>query len=206
MDKSKTETKYQLNYSSKVKEVVLDLVKRFSLEIDSKLSLRDRLERKDPEIVIFHLAERIVNKEGKFKDISDTLKKDLGMHQEGAEKLAHDIKNKIVPLAEIIMPKEEEEDGETVETIKEPSAQELLIEKLKKGIPDNENIGDRIQKSEYQKPAEQKPPVTVKKVEVKDVEENAEDLKKQREETAKPGTAGGELRKGQSDKYRESVG
>ncbi len=98
--------KYQLNFSDDTQQAISKLVDKYSLRFDPNADLLERLEKEDPELVIFKLAKKILNREGSFGDISEMLKKDLRIPQEKADELAQDIKNKIVPLTDIIVPEE----------------------------------------------------------------------------------------------------
>jgi len=213
------EIKYRLIFSDLIQEKISILVSQYHLGIDSNLSLSERLKKKDPEIIIFHLAEKILSREGKFKDIVETLEKELKVNKEDAEKLAHGIKNEVVSLADEIEPEEEELEIEEPEPKDEEiSIQEALIEKLKGEILDDteELMNERTEKLKNGGTQEQEEvePISVnvspnaknfsgtKQVPVQDVDENAKELKEKREEAAKPGTVGSRSPT-QPDPYRE---
>ncbi len=141
-----TENKFKLRFSEKIQEAIAKLVVQYSLKIDLNLDLSERLKRPDPELVIFKLAKRMVNKEGQFKDISEILKKDLGMSQEKADALAQDIKNQIVPLTDII----ELEEPKRVPAPVAPPAPKLPYGK-KIEIPDVEENAALMPEKEMQK-------------------------------------------------------
>ncbi len=191
--------KYKLNFSKEVQQITSDLVSKYDLSSYFNLDLYEKLKRKDPEIVIFHLAERIINKEGQFKDISEILKKDLHMHQKQAEELANDIKNKIVPLTEIITKEEPEEETS------QNTAQELMLARINKMLPKPETP-----KTIPLPPVEKLP--YGKKIEIEDVEDNAAAMEKSdklEEEKRKARTVIPQIEKkpdtGEPDPYKESL-
>ena len=175
---------YEINFSNEVQRIISELVAQYQLEIDSNLSLFERLKIKDPEIVIFRAAEIIVamKKETSMKDVADKLKKDLNIGQKKAEDLADDIKNSIVPFVDVL-------EIEKMEKAAELTKPEIKIDK-EKIVP------------------------FAKKVDVSGVEENAKIIQKtkklvreQEEEIRKVKTVipqEGE-RKGPDD-YREVIG
>lgn len=181
MAEIKPKIRYELKYSTQVCGAILLLVEEYVLKLSEDLTLAERLKKQNPKLLIFKLAERIIKKEGAFKDISETLKKELHMHQKDAEKLAIDIKDKIVPLADIIIPEEDELE-------KESSTQEIILKKIR---------GDSLEKEVLEKEVPSLP--GVKKIQIANVEENAEDLKKARTLTQQ------EEEKGGPDSYREPI-
>lgn len=147
---------------------------------------------KEPRLLITRDAAVVLfEKKVPENKLVELLAKHLETSKETAQKIIADIKQKLIPYAKKV-PLVEGKPKATAE----PTAQELLIEKIKGGG----NTEYRTQKTE-----EQDETVGVKKVEVKDVEESAEKLKQQREESAKSGTTGGAIRKGQPDPYREAT-
>lgn len=171
------EKKYKLIFSEEVQSAIAELVKHYHLEIDSALALEERLKRKDPEIVIFRAAQKMIRREGTFKEIVHNLKEDLKTYPKEAEKLAHDIKNKILLLVTITLEGEDKE----------------------------------LTSYEGRQKQEKNPlPVGVKKVEVRNVEENAKELKKTKSVAASQPQAPSSppqnpLKNEKPDPYKESI-
>lgn len=155
--------KYELYFSDEVQNKISQLTTTHGLERDLTLDIFELMKTKDPEIVIFNAAKKIVAMEkGKnLKDISDMLKHELKIHQATADKLAHDIKNTIVPLVDITPAIEEAAPPEEKEEFEK--AKEELFKKIRanQGIPE---------------PVENPPMPYVKKIPITSVEENAENM------------------------------
>ena len=93
-------------FPKEAQEAILNLADQYQINLKDE-DFYD-FSKEGPEVLIFNLAKRITNRAGKFKDISQILQKELNMSPENAAKLALDIKDKIVPLAEIIEPEKKE--------------------------------------------------------------------------------------------------
>ncbi|MEK7664118.1 MAG: hypothetical protein AAB340_01570 [Patescibacteria group bacterium] len=190
-----------------------EIEKKYHLE-ESDDELIEIIDKDKPirTVILTNLAIDLVLEKISNHEFLDGLQKNLGLSKDQTKSLALDVVNKLLPL---LKPFTDEEirryrstpepnlptENEKVKNPKELTTQELLIEKIKQSIPDEKlkEASDRQQETDNNQQA------MVKKVEVKDVEENAEDLKKQREETTRPGTTGGHINKGQTDKYREPI-
>jgi len=191
---------FNLPYDITTIEVISEILKNNGLEESSKEYFDKSIKGIEPRKKVIKGAVVVLfEKKIPEEKLAEFLAKHLECPKETAKKIIADIKEKLIPYAKIIEIKSEEEIAKEREERRKkereagPSVEELLIEKIKGEIPE-----DKVEENP-QTSAE-----TIKKVEIEDVEENAEKLKKQREETARPGTAGGELqRKGQTDKYRE---
>ncbi len=200
MAKDALKTRYELKYSEEIQNAILELMQRYNLALNPSLSLTERLKKENPKVMIFRLAKKILNKEGKFQDIIEVLKKDLKMHQKDAEKLAHDIKNRIVPLTDIIevndeIKKQQEEADQRKDEYQKEKFKEELLEKIKASAPKQE---------EPPKPADTKT-AGPKKIEISDVDKNAEELKKMREEIEKKKEEEKIKQNTSKDRYREPI-
>ena len=179
-------------------ETMLDILKSNGLEESRKEYLGKSLKGEETCLAIIRdAALALSSKRIPEKKLAELLAKHLDTSEEIAHKVVSDINQKLTPYAkEITIPKEGQE-----ESTEKPSAQELLIEKIKQGTSDDKNTEHSIQNIEEKETIDK-----VKKVEIENVDKNAEKLKRQREETAKTGTTSGELqRKNQPDKYRELI-
>jgi|SRR3989344_68237 len=207
------------------------IIKRYNLEENEEDDLKKLMEGKLSTLVIIKkIIRAFVGEIITKKDFDDSLQKVLHRDEQIVKIISKDIMENLVPLLDKVSEDKLQEYNRKkrlTERIEEeyplePSIQELLIEKIKQGIPDDKTITEDVPTVPVTKevnPFMNSPPTgtsdtqgtggipnEVKKLEVKDVEENAEELQKQREETAKSGTFGGELqRKGQSDKCREAT-
>ncbi|MBM3206725.1 MAG: hypothetical protein FJZ43_03845 [Candidatus Staskawiczbacteria bacterium] len=195
--------------NEKSEAVLLDIIKKHRLEeTDEKAFEKVRAHKLFNDGATLKLVRDLLSEKINNIQFFDALQSELGISKEATKNLAIDIMQKLVPLLEKI-PEDKlqeynrkkrddierrEDEKRIIEATKlKKSSQELLLEKLKGLIPD-----DDFDKKELEKPYE------VKKVEVKDVEEVAKRIKEQREKSGHIGTTGGDLqRKGQSDKYRE---
>ena len=143
--KNKPKIQKELHFSEEVQNKVLELVKHFHLELDPNLSLAERIKKRNPEVFILRLAEKINQEKETLKGIAEDLKKELKMHQKDAEKLAHEIKEKVVPLASAPLPKKEKfiekqpEEQVTNKKIHVISAEDYILEKIKGGQPEKQN-------------------------------------------------------------------
>jgi len=177
------EYNYKLYFDDATKGAIFELVKKYHLEIDWSIGFFELIKQKTPKIVIFKLAEKMVNKEGTFDDVINALKHDLKMKREDAEELAHDIKNTIVPLVDIV-------EEEPVEEKLEPSA---FAKDLK------ERNDER--KATMEEP---KPTPGVKKADIQNVEKNAEQLEKARTVIQQPQSQPEPYYK-EADPYKETI-
>lgn len=177
-------------------EVMNAILKGNGLEESKREYLEKSIQGEETHLTIIRDATFVLAKKRvPEKKLVEILAQHLKTSQQVAEKVVADIQQKLTPYAkEITIPKEEEKE----KIVEELSTQELLIEKIKQGIS-NDN---KVTSKEYLPP--ESLPETIKKIDVEDVEKNAEELKKKREETAKPGTVGAQGKE-QEDKYREPI-
>ena len=150
------ENTYVLYFPGKVQEAISELVQKYQISFDLIDDFWD-FSKEDPELAIFNVAQRILKKEGSFKDVIEVLKKELKMNQKEADALAHDIKNPIVVLAEVIEQPEVENE--------QPSAFAKAVQERTEANAAKSNTPPRADE---------------KKIETQNVEENAEKLKKAR--------------------------
>lgn len=182
------EIDFELPGDKSVIDTIYDIIKDNGLvESPEKLLDRYRSKKESPALIIRDAALIIFQKKIPDEKLAEILAKHLETSKEIAVRVVGDIKEKLVPYIKIVDSTKD----------KEASVQEILIEKIKRGIPE-----DQSSQQEISMPS----PEPVKKVQIESVEENAEKLKKQREEIVRPGTIGEELqKKGQTDKYREPI-
>lgn len=175
-------------FTKKADVVLFDILKNNGLE-ESEEEFFSKLEQdKEPkETIIKYAAITITKKIMPDENLIELLQKHLETSNNTAEKIVHDIKNKLLPLL-LVYPSERFNDP-------------VFREEISKKIFESENEGKQETKGQGGTLSP-----FVKKVEVTNVEKNAEILEKEREKTSKIGTVGEELqKKGQSDKYRESI-
>lgn len=192
---------YKLKFSEEVQKKILELVTKYSLTLNKEDFWN--FTKKDPEIVIFKMAKKIINKEGSFKDISNNLKKDLNMHQKNSEDLANDIKNHVAVLAE--MEKLEEKTIDQQENLEQEKkeafarAKEELMQKIGANRAAQETI---TKKQETNTPA-----MSYKKnPDIVDVEENAKTIEHIQQKTE--GTSTAPAKPAQTvplDQYKEPI-
>lgn len=183
-------SQYILNFSNEVQEIILKLVKKYDLSLSEK-DFWD-FTKKDPRIVVFRAAETIINKN--LKEAVNKLKNDLKMRQKNAEKLVEDIKNEILPLAELQDAEKTEENSENKTEAKSDYDKEKYRQDLLMKISPN---------SISIKEVEEILPPKVKKPETADVEKNAEKIQhtQKREEEEKPT----QEEQQKADVYREAI-
>ncbi|KKP42912.1 MAG: hypothetical protein UR31_C0013G0023 [Parcubacteria group bacterium GW2011_GWA2_33_14] len=180
-------TEYVLNFSDQIDQAISELVKKHNLTL-SQEDFWD-FEKENPEVVIFKVAKKIVAMEKgvTMKDIIEILKKDLYIAQEKADKLAHDIKNNVVSLAQ---PEEE------IEVKKEVDQKERYRQELLNKIRGNSNIPV---------PKEMPPDSYIKKVDILDVEENAENIQHAQQRVTKEEPKPQPKLESKPDTYREPI-
>lgn len=171
--------------------VIDEILKNNGLEESNKEFFNKSIKGKEPRaIIIRDAAITIVEKRVSEKKIIELLAKHIETSQETAQKITEDIKQKLVPHAKIV-PMGEQKIPSKIST------QEIILEKIRRKMSE-EKPPEKSQQGET--------PPGAKKIEVKDVDKNAEKLKQEREEIDKPGTVGEGLQhKGQTDRYREPI-
>lgn len=99
---NKSLIKHGLYFTDEVQQAISDLTTQYGLERDLSLDIFKLMKIKDPDLILFNFAKRIMEKRGRFVEIANALQKEFGMNFPQALKLAHDIKDKIVfPFTEI---------------------------------------------------------------------------------------------------------
>ncbi len=186
---------HTLHFTADVQEAIASLILQYHVQVNWDESVFELIKKRNPKIVIFELAKKIVNKEGNFKDIPHALKKELGMNQKDAESLADDIKNKIAVLAEM------EELQEQVATEKTDAEQE----KKEAFAKAKEELMKKIMVKSAPEPIPAPKPqnIGVVKPTITNVEENAKSVQHTQEREVQ--TPAPEPKPKQSDTYRESI-
>ncbi len=185
-----------------------DVINEILKDNDLKETLDERFDKiinnEDSKLVIIRDAAIIlVQKKISEEKLVEFLQKHLGISMEIARKVVTDIKEKLIPYAKIIDVKKEEELREKEEKTKKQKEdiQEALLEKIRNDMP-------------FQKSEEKLPASYLKKIEITDVEKNAEEMEKEgmnviskeknkftkKEEVKSPQT-----QKNKPDVYREPI-
>ena len=167
-------------------DVIYAILKDNGLEESKKEYLEKSVKGKETRLAIIRdAALTMVQKKIPDKKLAELLAKHLETSEKTTENLIADIKQKLIPYAkEILVPEEEER------VIPKLSTQEVILEKIRSNTPPEQTPTLPTEK--------------VKNIDIKNVEENAEKLKKGRATKRKENIVEQELqRKEQSDKYRE---
>ena len=213
-------------FTDKADLILVEILKKYGLHENQEVVFNKLKKDKLPnEIKMQRMVEYFGKNIITQKEFNEALAKVFNINSSLAQTISNDVVKNLVPKLEI-HPEEKFNDPIFREEVSkkvfeeesiEKTPKEILLEKIKRGTPIT-NQGLLIEKLKQSIPDDEieKPKVVVhgeisksngvKKVEVEDVEESAENLKKQREETSHSGTTSGELqRKGQTDKYREAT-
>ena len=218
MTEQKIKNNIVIPLDEKSENVLIEIVKKHKLEeTENQAFEKVKLGKHFNDGLIINLVRELLLDKINNIQFLNTLQSELKITREKTKNLSLDIINDLIPLLKKIpadklqeYSRQKRDDDERLENnirVKElinrqsaATAQELLIAKLKGSIPDDDFDKKEIIRKGLEKPYE------VKKVEVKDVEEVAKNIKKQREETAHPSTTGAGLQnKGQTDRYREAT-
>jgi len=163
-------------------DVIDEILKSHGLEENSKdffnkIIAEEELGKESKVSIIKDVAVLIVQKKIPENKIVELLGKHLEIPQETAEKIIQDIKEKLVPYAKVIdlekesiereRRKQEAEKQREIEYKKE-KIQEELLDKIRGNAPAQEHELEEL------------PEPAVKKVDITDVEKNAEKIKRDR--------------------------
>lgn len=190
-------------FTNKAEAVLTEVLKKYGLyENEQAILSKMEINKLPNEIKLQRMVESFAGQMITKNELKTFIAKVFRLNPAKAQSISNDVAKDLVLLLEI-HPEEKFNDPDFREEISKKAfgeeeakvvAEQILLEKIR---------GSRTSKDMGQGKAPASP---VKKVEVQDVEKNAERLKKEREATARPGTTAGELqRKSQPDPYREAV-
>ena len=163
MEKNNKKIVFDLPEEAVLGDIFDEILKNNNLEETTEDFFASIKNNQDPRVLILIDAAKIIfQKKIPEEKIIELLQKHLDVSKEAAEKIVVDIKQKITPYV-----KEVSIDNIDNKSIKEISAQEFILEKIKKNMPNQQPSYSQISETEK-----------VKKVEIKNVEENAKNLKK----------------------------
>ena len=196
----------------KSEAVLLEIIKKNNLEENDEQAF-EKIKAHKPlnETVVIKLTRDLIVGRISAKEFAESLHRKLNISIEKTKMIAKDIINNLIPLLEKI-PEDRLEDYNRKKKLSE--VQEEIEEKQK--LPSKSSTQDIIlekirQSAPVQIVEEQKPAIGVKKVKIKDVEENAERIKKEkkwgREKTGEEVKKSAENieKKEESDDYREAI-
>jgi hypothetical protein len=173
---------FELPNDISVLGVIYDILKRNNIQESDEEWLQRHKNKKESKALIIRDSALVLFKKQISEDkLAEILAQHLGTTKEISKNIISDIKQKLIPYARIFEPEKE---------TSKLSTQKVILEKIK----GNASV--------------QKIPVSpeVKNIQIKNVEKNAEKLKKERGQTTQSGTIGENLQKRGEDKYREVIG
>ncbi len=150
--------------TEKSESVLRNIIKKYGLEENQKEFFSKIKEHQLlNETIVIKLTRDLMAEKISTKTFLDSLKKDLNITTEKTKNIAKDIMHNLVPLLKIFTEEELENYKSTKKpsTEKETSTAKIILEKIKQNKPLGRDVSVP----------------TVKKLEVKNVEKNAELLK-----------------------------
>jgi len=143
--------------------VIFDIIKNNGIKESKAEALNKEVNGKDSMFkIVADTAYVVAEKKIPEKKLVELLEKHLETSKETAEKILSDIKEKLIPYAKEVSPTEDEK-----ENSQDFSAQELILEKIRNNPYQKQTI-----------PLSEEPIEKVKNIEIKNVEENADKLKR----------------------------
>ena len=198
-------------------EVIEDILKNNGLEESDDDYFYKSIKGEESRFIVMRDACFVIAKRKIPEDkLLEILAEHLETSKETAEKILSDIKQKLIPFAKWVPIITEEEKRKS--EIKAESTQDIILEKIRKSAV-AEKSSPSTPKQLGVNPVKSASPVgeavpretgqfnQVKKVEIKDVDKNAEKMKVEREALTQKNTIGSEVQnKGKTnDPYREPV-
>ncbi len=170
-------------FSAEADNVLADLIKKYNLQEGEDAAFDDTEKDIDPkEIILINLIEGFVLEKISNTEFLEALHKGLGTSKETTKNIALDIVHNLIPLLEKVPEdKLEEYNRKKSEPERKKMAQEEKTESKKEDF--QEELLNKIRASapiQEQELKEEPPAPGVKKVDITDVEKNAEKIKQER--------------------------